>query len=288
MRDGSLDAAPICTDITKLDGKPWRGAVDLICGGFPCQDISIAGKRAGINGERSGLWSEFARIICEIRPRFTIVENVAGLLRSGMGRVLGDLAGMGYDSEWAIISAAAVGAPHLRERVWIVADADGFGRCTKIGTEPGHSAHDSIRLQREISECGRFHIESRFDSLTQGSSTNPEGERFSEGRELQCGRSEERISSGPQEGVPSDIGKERAQRIFAGTLSWVREFSWCENVRRVEDLAGRSDIPQPLIRGTRDGIPHWVDRVAALGNAVVPQIVEWIGRQIKAVNCPGK
>jgi DNA (cytosine-5)-methyltransferase 1 len=95
--------------------------VDVICGGFPCQDISNAGKRAGIDGERSGLWSEFARIIGEVRPRYVIVENVAALLGRGIERVLGDLAALGYDAEWHCIPASAVGAPHRRDRVWIVA-----------------------------------------------------------------------------------------------------------------------------------------------------------------------
>ena len=99
-------------------------AVDAICGGFPCQDISNAGLRAGIEGERSGLWSEYARLIGEIRPRYVFVENVAALLGRGMGRVLGDLSAIGYDAEWRIISAADVGAPHKRERVWIIAYSD--------------------------------------------------------------------------------------------------------------------------------------------------------------------
>jgi DNA (cytosine-5)-methyltransferase 1 len=95
--------------------------VDVICGGFPCQDISNAGKRAGIKGERSGLWSEHARIIRELRPKYVVVENVAALLGRGMGVVLGDLAEIGYDAEWEVISASDVGAPHERERVWITA-----------------------------------------------------------------------------------------------------------------------------------------------------------------------
>jgi DNA (cytosine-5)-methyltransferase 1 len=102
--------------------------VDVICGGFPCQDISNAGLRAGITGERSGLWKEYARIIRELRPRFVLVENVAALLGRGMGVVLGDLAEIGYDAEWTVISAADVGAPHLRERIWIVAYPRGEGR----------------------------------------------------------------------------------------------------------------------------------------------------------------
>lgn len=96
-------------------------AVDVICGGFPCQDISVAGKGAGLAGNRSGLWYEYARIIGELRPRYVIVENVAALLGRGIDAVLGTLASLGYDAEWHVISASAVGAPHRRERVWIVA-----------------------------------------------------------------------------------------------------------------------------------------------------------------------
>lgn len=102
-------------------GKHNLEPVDLICGGFPCQDISNAGKRAGIDGERSGLWSEYFRIVCELRPRYVLVENVAALLERGIGRVLGDLATGGYDAEWECLPASAIGASHLRDRVYIVA-----------------------------------------------------------------------------------------------------------------------------------------------------------------------
>ena len=95
--------------------------VDILSGGFPCQDISVAGKQTGIDGERSGLWSEFHRIIGELRPRYVVIENVANLVRLGLERVLSDLASIGYDAEWQIISANDVGAPHLRKRIWIVA-----------------------------------------------------------------------------------------------------------------------------------------------------------------------
>jgi DNA (cytosine-5)-methyltransferase 1 len=98
--------------------------VDVICGGFPCQDISNAGKRAGIDGERSGLWSEFIRIVRVLRPGFVVVENVAALLGRGMGRVLGSLAACGYDAEWQSLPACAFGAPHYRDRVFIVAHAE--------------------------------------------------------------------------------------------------------------------------------------------------------------------
>lgn len=101
--------------------------VDVVCGGFPCQDISNAGKRAGIEGERSGLWSEYARIIRELRPQYVVVENVAALRIRGLDVVLGDLANLGYDAEWSVLSACAVGAPHTRERLFILAYRDGIG-----------------------------------------------------------------------------------------------------------------------------------------------------------------
>lgn len=123
QRDGILPRFPIWDDVRTFDGKPWRGRVDIVCGGFPCQDISAAGKGAGISGERSGLWSEMSRIIGEIRPRFAFVENSPMLTSRGLGVVLGDLAEMGYDARWGVFSAADVGLPHKRERVWILADA---------------------------------------------------------------------------------------------------------------------------------------------------------------------
>src|SRR5215207_5071922 len=99
--------------------------VDVICGGFPCQDISLAGKGAGLEGERSGLWSEIARLSGELRPEFVIVENVSALLGRGLGRILGDLAEIGFDAEWHCIPASAIGAPHRRDRIWLVAYPNG-------------------------------------------------------------------------------------------------------------------------------------------------------------------
>lgn len=97
------------------------GRIDGICGGFPCQDVSSSGPRLGLDGARSGLWSEFARLIRELRPRRVMLENVADLCIRGLGRVLGDLAALGYDAEWDCIPASAVGAPHRRDRLWLVA-----------------------------------------------------------------------------------------------------------------------------------------------------------------------
>ena len=121
QNDGILPPFPIWSDITTFDGKPWEGIIDVISGGFPCQDISAAGKGAGINGERSGLWAEMARIIGEVRPRFVLVENSPMLVGRGLTRVISDLAKMGYDAQWARLSASNFGAPHIRDRIWIVA-----------------------------------------------------------------------------------------------------------------------------------------------------------------------
>lgn len=117
-------------DVPKFDDVRTCGAhnlerVDCIAGGFPCQDISVSGPGVGLAGARSGLWSEFARIVGDLRPRLVLVENVAALLTRGMGTVLGELAGLGFDAEWSDLSACAVGAPHMRRRVFIVAYADG-------------------------------------------------------------------------------------------------------------------------------------------------------------------
>ncbi len=124
--DGILEPFPVWDDVRTFDGKPWRGLVDVVSGGFPCQDISVAGGGAGIDGERSGLWSEMARVVGEVRPKFVFVENSPAIIRRGLGRVLGDLSSMGYDSRWCCLSAAEVGAPHRRDRFWLVAtDTDG-------------------------------------------------------------------------------------------------------------------------------------------------------------------
>ena len=121
QNDGCLEPFPIWSDVCSFDGRPWAGLVDVVSGGFPCQDISSAGKGKGLDGERSGLWREMARIVGEVRPRFVFVENSPMLTLRGLGAVLGDLAAMGFDAEWGCIGASAVGAPHKRERLWIVA-----------------------------------------------------------------------------------------------------------------------------------------------------------------------
>jgi DNA (cytosine-5)-methyltransferase 1 len=125
QRDGILPRFPIWDDVRTFDGRPWRGHVQTVCGGFPCQDISAANQGAtGLDGERSGLWGEMRRIVGEIRPRFALVENSPMLVVRGLDRILGDFTEMGYDTKWGVFSAADVGARHIRERLWILADSN--------------------------------------------------------------------------------------------------------------------------------------------------------------------
>jgi DNA (cytosine-5)-methyltransferase 1 len=128
QRDGVFPRFPVWDDVRTFEGLPWRGVVDVVSGGFPCTDISAAGKGAGIDGEQSGLWREMARIVREVRPRYVFVENSPMLITRGLGRVLGDLAAIGYDCRWTCLSAADCGAPHERDRIWILgADSNGPG-----------------------------------------------------------------------------------------------------------------------------------------------------------------
>jgi len=121
QNDGLLPPFPIWDDVRTFDGRPWRGVVDVVSGGFPCQDISTAGTGAGLDGERSGLWREMARIVGEVRPVYVYVENSPVILSRGLGRVVSDLAALGYVCKWGVLGAADVGAHHQRDRFWLVA-----------------------------------------------------------------------------------------------------------------------------------------------------------------------
>jgi DNA (cytosine-5)-methyltransferase 1 len=162
QNDGCFEAFPIWSDVETFDGRPWRGIVDVVSGGFPCTDISCAGKGAGIDGEESGLWREFARIIGEVGPRYVLVENSPMLTVRGLGRVLGDLAALGFDAEWGVLSAADAiwfeclsrgdrpALDHLRERIWIVAEnaeSDEHGRGERRGATGGTEACERAQCE---------------------------------------------------------------------------------------------------------------------------------------------
>ena len=143
QNDGILPPFPIWDDVQTFDGKPWKGLVDVVSGGFPCQDISSAGKGAGIDGARSGMWKHMARIIGEVRPLYAFVENSNLLRKRGAALVIGDLTEMGYDCQWYTVAASDCGAPHKRDRFWLVAHAIGGKR-----EEESHS--------REAGRVGRL------------------------------------------------------------------------------------------------------------------------------------
>lgn len=140
QNDGILQPFPVWDDVRTFDGKPWRGRVDVVSGGFPCQDISCAGSGKGLAGERSGLWSEMARIIGEVRPRYAFVENSPVLTSRGLGVVLGDLAELGYNVKWCVLGHDSAGGQQKRERIWIVADSNkgtflDVGKCKTKNTQ---------------------------------------------------------------------------------------------------------------------------------------------------------
>jgi DNA (cytosine-5)-methyltransferase 1 len=226
--------------------------IDVICGGFPCQDISVAGKGAGIAGERSILWKEFARIIGEVRPRYIIVENVAALLGRGLSVVLGDLAALGYDAEWHCIPACAVGAPHRRDRVWIVAYATRHVR--------GEQAQGGTERQR-TRQCGQ-----QSDVAYAGD----QGQLQQSGI---VGEERGRVGNGCEDVAYAD-GRRCEQRD--------------EGKRSIPIINpqnnGQSDwwLTEPDVGRVAHGVPARVDRLRALGNAIVPQIAEMIGRAILA------
>jgi len=141
MEDEAMDRAPVWDDLATFDGRPWRGRVDLVSAGFPCQPWSVAGKRAGTDDDR-WLWPHIARVLRDVQPRLIFLENVPGLLAGGIEPVLGDLAVLGFDAEWGVFSAEEAGAPHRRERVFILAYRRGGGRGIEWLTEAGRSDAD--------------------------------------------------------------------------------------------------------------------------------------------------
>ena len=131
MAQARLDHCPIWDEVGSFDGNPWRGNVDIITAGFPCPDFSTAGKRRGVNGTQ-WLWPDLSRIIGEVKPEWVILENVPGFVRlGGLARVLSDLAVLGFDAEWGLLSASAAGASHKRKRFWLVAHSNGDRRTTE-------------------------------------------------------------------------------------------------------------------------------------------------------------
>ena len=237
-------------DITQITNPP---AVDVLCGGFPCQDISHAGKGAGIAvGTRSGLWFEYARLIAEVRPRWVVAENVAALRTRGLDTVLRDLDALGYVGEWHCIPAAAVGAPHQRDRLWIVAYA---GSQQHEGAGDAFRRAPAARLLEAVADTDR-------DAGNEG--------RKSDASEVARGRYSDR--SGVVTDVPDAVRQGlQGQRDLAGRigaqLDHARDDRWWAT--------------EPDVGRVAHGVPARVDRLRCLGNAIVPQVAEVLFRAIQ-------
>ncbi len=262
MRDGILPVHPVWDDINTLDGKPWRGLVDVVCGGFPCQDISAAGKGAGIDGERSGLWGEMARIIREIRPRFAFVENSPMLTSRGLHRVLGDLAEMGYDAKWCVLGACDTGAPHKRDRIWILAElpealrSECESRTGRRGVrESGEKLADSNGGRGDKDRCASELRASgaKQSSKDSGSTNEAEGGEVSQWWSID----------------PADISDPAMLHAqgFADRSGKVEP--WGDNQR--EGASHENGPAKPLVGRVAHGVADRVDRLKAIGNGQVPQ-----------------
>jgi DNA (cytosine-5)-methyltransferase 1 len=256
--------------------------VDVLCGGFPCQDLSYAGRGAGLDGERSGLWIEYARLIRELRPRYVIVENVSALLARGLGRVLGDLAACGYDAEWDCIPASAVGAPHRRDRVWLVAypardlragaasggtererawsggeprgvaDADGSGRLERRGSESVRAQLATAERCGEVANAERPGLQGLAGSGSTGERRAPgEPAGVGQGRERQrepqpdVGRVADELSAG-LDGGRLDVERSRYQEARAAGASHA------EAMRAVREHGTPAPTPPGLLEARGD------------------------------------
>jgi DNA (cytosine-5)-methyltransferase 1 len=237
QNDGLLPAFPIWDDVQTFDGKPWRGIVDVVSGGFPCQDISVAGKGDGLDGERSGMWREMARIIGEVRPRFAFVENSPMLITRGLERVLADLTLMGYDSRWGIISAADIGAKHRRERIWIVAHSNSNKHIKQKSGVNGTSNQMEGKYRQENS------------ATWQSSGTNNAVGRHSM-------RGHEKTN---------DVGNSKSTRLSPRIEGQRQGESWGASIGSAQWW----EVEPPVDR-VADGMVDRVDRLKAIGNGQVP------------------
>lgn len=304
---------PIFQDVKEIFETEFPEKVDVICGGFPCQPFSTAGKRKGEQDERH-LWPEFIRIIREVRPRWVIAENVPGLLTidSGgpFGRILWSLASCGYSFEWDTISAASVGALHPRNRIIIVAHANGDGEGKLPGTIPEKEGIFRRRSEGDLSpRCGevladpmRLGLEGQRSELEatgafrKGQMANPssEGVRGLPIQQRRPQQADPNIVRGGQD-VENSISDRREQRDrFDGQIYFDGKYG--EAIRRESpdnsgcSGPGRVFARRPESRGCWEvepdmgrvahGVPDRVDRLGRLGNAVVPQVAQYIGELI--------
>jgi len=242
QNEGFLESFPIWDDVQTFDGRPWRGIVDVISGGFPCQDISAAGKGAGIDGERSGMWGEMARIIHEVRPKFVFVENSPMLTSRGLGRVLGDLATMGFDAQWGVLGAADVGANHQRNRIWIVGKMGNSNNNGQTTTKIANSINERSDKRQAWAQQT---CKSQGSSEQYGQMANSGNERLQGGERI---RDNNKKNIGGFEGAHGSTAK--CNSTYGTEADW-----W-----NIEPNVGR----------VADGVAARVDRLKAIGNGQVP------------------
>jgi DNA (cytosine-5)-methyltransferase 1 len=244
-------------DIRTFTNAPY---VDVIVGGFPCQDISYAGKGAGLSGERSGLFYEAMRVVREVGPRIVVLENVAALLTRGMGDVLGTLASLGYDAEWHCIPAAAVGAPHIRDRVFILANND------------SHHSRAPGKGKAEGRPAGLLVDASKPDTVASELS-NTEGIRRGQRRTRRA------AGTGARKEDPSSVANANGQGL---AKRQGKDTSRAGANCRAQPIRSEWWESEPAVGRVADGVPRRVDRLRGLGNAVVPQVAEFIARALLA------
>jgi len=282
QRDGFLPRFPIWDDVRTFEGRPWRGRVNIVTGGFPCQDISAAGKGAGITGARSGLWSHMARIISEVGPEFAWVENSPLLVGRGLAVVLGDLAEMGYDARWGIVGADDAGAPHQRERIWIVAHSKSLREQRIDG--------DNSKPQREDwdwahkSDCCREELANPQKLLGDGCSDHP-GVSMESGSLPKsgdcCGTGDladanSLHAQGEQRGVSNsprrpEQGERPARSRSHGNGWWQSEPDlgrMAHGLAAAMDESGADAVSS--VGRVANGVPNKGGRLKAIGNGQVP------------------
>jgi len=270
QRDGILPRFPIWDDVTTFDGTFWRGRVDVVSGGFPCQDISCAGKGAGIEGTRSGLWTEFARIISEVQPRFVLVENSPMLVVRGLGRVLGDLSTLGYDARWGIVGAHHAGAPHKRDQIWIF----------------GSNVSDSCQERRSGKECPQ--VDRRRDNSggvlpplqTTRRSQQKNARRFLADSNSTGFQQSDKTMEGKSSKQLNSNGFQSRKKVADPDCrnGSVRKVEECKPSRKHTDSTYTTTLPvswwtvEPELGRVAHGVANRVDRLAAIGNGQVPAV----------------
>ncbi len=269
---------PIHKDVRALDGGQYRGAVELICGGYPCQPFSMAGRRRGEEDERH-LWPEMYRLVREIRPRWVVAENVAGHISLGFDEVATSLETEGFTIWPFIIPACAVGAPHRRDRVWIVAHADNDGHSATqpssheqtAGLEKRIGAQDRAAGEpcRAVDGIGHDPVRGHDEALLAANTT----------RRQTIGQERRGFFEDASGSPVADAIDERCEGIFGEEISGQSRISR-KLARGLKRWADGWPVSAPRLCRVDDGIPHRTQRLRALGNAVVPQIPLLIGQAI--------